>query len=171
MNAESTDQVTNKWHTGVYLLSLTQQSSICNSDDSYYKLSALCNISDYCDVIDRWQKRRLPTEAHMCTRSWGNMFLWALLPDRGRSVQQSHRCRKHLLARPSSPVTSRPLWAARVFWPGRSSPSRIWKDTAQDTEYSPIQDHTKELYYTNKLLLWIIEQSRSNMLLFLALLT
>lgn len=99
-------------------------------DDSYYKLSALYNISNYCN---HWQKRKLQAGKHMILCSCKNMILEAFLPGRGKSVQQSHRCRKHLLAHPSFPVTSRPLWAAQVFWPGRSSPFHIWKDTAQDS--------------------------------------
>lgn len=102
-------------------------------DDSCYKLPAIYNISNYCDVIDHRQKRKLPTEVHMILCRCKNMILSAFLPGRGKSVQQSHRCRKHLLAHPSSPVTSRPLWAAQVFWPGRSSPFHIWKETAEDS--------------------------------------
>lgn len=123
----------------VWLSSQVSATGYNTADDSYYKLSALYNISNYWDIIDHWQKRKLPTEAHMCTCSCKNMFLLG----RGRSVQQSHRCRKHLLAHPSSPVISRPLWAAQVFWPGRSSPFHIWKDTTQDVEYHRIEFYTK----------------------------
>lgn len=51
MNADSTDQVTNKWRSGVFsefdsAVKYLQQDTI-PPDDSYYKLSALYNISNY----------------------------------------------------------------------------------------------------------------------------
>lgn len=102
----------------------------------FYLNEILCTI--WTNI--KWEIKRTALQ-HRLTITFYDFFslhiaeththLITVLPGRGRSVQQSHRCKTHLPEHPSSPVTSPPLWGAPVFWPGHSLPCHIWKTDRQ----------------------------------------